>query len=100
MQAKLSTNGNKTKRMNPKINPTSALLVPLLLLVTLFGLRGLFGAGEVLAGDLDVARSSAPSFGDITAFECIQVEAGSPEATGILRDLDALAGGAHEGSRR
>ena len=77
-----------------------AWLAAALLLVTVLGLGGLFGADEVLAGDLEVARSSALGFGDITAFECIQVEAGSPEATGILRGLDALVGGAHEGSRR
>jgi len=87
--------GRNTGSQRPGAWLTAALLV-----VGVMSLSALLQVGEVLAGDTEVARGSASSFADITAFECIQVAPGSPQAAHLLRGLDAFAGGTHEGSRR
>lgn len=87
--------GSRSSSRRPAVWLTAALLV-----AGLLSLNALLQVGEVLAGDTEVARGSLPSFDDITAFECIQLAPGSPQADDLLRGLDAFAGGAHEGSRR
>ena len=79
----------------PRPRSVRPSLAAALVLVASLGVAagGLLGTG----GGVD---TNVASFKDVTLFEVSVAGPNSPEADRVLRGLDALAGGAYEGSRR
>jgi hypothetical protein len=85
------------EHVDPRARRAGPMLVAALILVTGIGVGALLRSGE--SQDTTVATRSL-GFEDITAFEYSVAGPNSPEADRIRHGLDALVGGAYEGSRR